>query len=88
MNITPELITTIGTAIVGPILAYLKISTDRKKTGNKRDTQIALLEQRVKECEKNGDTIDELKQAINKIEVSLAKIESLIELFIKGKHLE
>lgn len=88
MELTTQMIAAIGTSILGPILTYLKIKGDTAKRGEKRDTQIALLDQRVKECEKKGDSIDELRKAIGAINVSLAKIESLMELFIKNKHME
>ena len=88
IELTNELVAAIGTSIVTPIVAYLKIKGDTTKRGEKRDTQIALLDQRVKECEKKGDSIDELRKAIGAINISLAKIESLMELFIKNKHME
>lgn len=81
-SITPELIAAFGTAVVAPILAVIKVNADAGKRKDKRDTQIALIEKRIEDCEKKVDSIDELKDAINAINLSLAKIQTLIEIYI------
>jgi len=83
MSETELLVTAIGTAIVGPVLAYLKVREDRLKTGDKRDTQYALIEKRMQDCEKKLSGIDEVKTSIQTIMVTLSKIETIIEMHIK-----
>ena len=85
MNLTPELVAAIGTAIVTPIVTYLKSQADAQKRGEKRNEQISLIEQRLQQCEKKSSTIDELKTAIAGINVSLAKIETLLEILLKDR---
>lgn len=77
-----QVIAAIGTAIVAPIIAYLKVRDERQKTGDKRDTQIALIDKRISDCEKKMSGIDDLKDAVAKINNSLTKIETILELYI------
>ncbi len=85
MNLSPEVVTAIGTAIVAPILAYLKVSGEAQKRTEKRNEQLAVMEQRLQQCEKKSSTIDELKTAIAGINVSLAKIETLLGILLKDR---
>ena len=78
-----QTIAAIGTAIVGPIIAYLKLRDERAKTSEKRDADTALINKRVTDLEKKVDSIDELKKSIEKINVTLAKIETILELYMK-----
>lgn len=83
MNLTPELIAAIGTAIISPIIAYLKVKGDTQKRTEKRNEQLAVLEQRVKEVEKKCDAIDDLRDAINKMSNAITKIQTMLEMYIK-----
>ena len=83
MNLTPELITAIGTAIIVPIITLLKTTSDTNKRKEKRDIQIALMEKRIADVEQKCDGIEELKNSINAINLSLAKIQTILELYIK-----
>lgn len=89
-------IAAIITAGVAPIVTYIKLRMDTSSDKSKidadaarrketRDTQLALMEKRLSDVESKCDTIDELKDAVNSIKVSLARIEALIEMVIKGK---
>ena len=83
MNLTPELITAIGTAIIVPIITLLKTTSDTNKRKEKRDIRIALMEKRIADVEQKCDVIEELKNSINAINLSLAKIQTILELYIK-----
>lgn len=83
-NIDNTVIATFGTAIVTPILTYLKISSDRSKTSDKRDAQTALFEKRLADVEVKVQGIDELKDSINQINVSLARIQTILELYVQN----
>lgn len=85
MDLTPELIAAIGTAIVTPVIAYMKSQADAQKRVEKRNEQIALIDQRLQQCEKKSNAIDELKTAIAGINVSLAKIETLLGILLKDR---
>lgn len=82
MNLTPELITAIGTAIIVPIITLMKTSSDTNKRKEKRDVQIALMEKRIVDVELKCDGIEELKNSINAINLSLAKIQTILELYL------
>ena len=82
MNLTPELITAIGTAIIVPIITLMKTSSDTNKRKEKRDVQVALMEKRIADVEIKCDGIEELKNSINSINLSLAKIQTILELYL------
>lgn len=82
MNLTPELITAIGTAIIVPIITLMKTSSDTNKRKEKRDVQVALMEKRIADVELKCDGIEELKNSINAINLSLAKIQTILELYL------
>ena len=81
--LTTETITAIGAAIIGPVLAYLKVREERGKTGVARDTQNALLEKRLADCEAKITDLCEMKKSIERINISLARIETILELYLK-----
>lgn len=78
-------ITAIGTAIIGPIIAYLKIRDERISTSDKRDTQFALLDKRMADAEDKLDSIKTIVVAINRIDKALTKIETILECTLKKK---
>ena len=78
-----ELIAAISTGIIGPLIAYLKVRDERVKTGEKRDTESALLNKRVIDLETKVDTIEDLKKSIDRINITLAKIETILEMYMK-----
>lgn len=78
-----EFIISIGTAIIAPILAYLKVRDERNATKEKRDTDMALVQQDIKRLKQEVRAIDELKHAINSINQSLVRIETILEIYAK-----
>jgi Tfp pilus assembly protein PilN len=78
-----EFIISIGTAIIAPILAYLKVRDERNATKEKRDTELALVQQDIKQLKQEVRGIDELKHAINSINQSLVRIETILEIYAK-----
>ena len=76
-----EFIISIGTAIIAPILAYLKVRDERNATKEKRDTDMALVQQDIKRLKQEVRAIDELKHAINSINQSLVRIETILEIY-------
>ena len=82
MNLTPELITAIGTAIIVPIITLMKTSSDTNKRKEKRDVQVALMDKRIADLELKCDGIEELKNSIHAINLSLAKIQTILELYL------
>lgn len=83
-------ITVFGTAVLGPILAYLKVREDRLKTADKRDTELRALEDRldmqqkqIADMQQKLMGIDEMKDSIHKIDVTLATIKTLLEVYMK-----
>ena len=76
-----EFIISIGTAIIAPILAYLKVRDERNATKEKRDTDMALVQQDIKRLKQEVRGIDELKHAINSINQSLVRIETILEIY-------
>lgn len=79
----------LATLIVGPIvglgasiIAYMKVSQEREKTGEARDATEAMVEKRISDLEKKVTGIDELKESIQQINLALAKIQTLIEIYI------
>lgn len=85
MEFDTTLITQTGISIITPIITYLKIRDERYKTGEKRDTQLALLEQKVSNAESKLLSIDQMKESINRINVTLSKIETILEIYIKNQ---
>ena len=83
MTLTPEIIAAIGTSIIAPIIAYLKVKGDTSKRTEKRDTQLALIEKRMADVEKKTDSIEDLKDSIAAINVTLAKIQAILEMYIR-----
>lgn len=80
-------------AIVGPIIAYFKakgdsesttqqIANERQKTAERRDAVESITEKRLSDLEKKVIGIDELKDSIQQINIALAKIQTLIEIYI------
>ncbi len=80
---TPELIAAIGTAIVTPVIAYMKSQADAQKRVEKRNEQIVLIDQRLQQCEKKSSAIDELKNSIAKVEVGMSRLEAILEMIVK-----
>ena len=78
-----EFIISIGTAIIAPIFAYLKVRDERNATKEKRDTELALVQQDIKRLKQEVRAIDELKHAINSINQSLVRIETILEIYAK-----
>ena len=78
-----EFIISIGTAIIAPILAYLKVRDERNATKEKRDTDMALVQQDIRRLKQEVGGIDELKRAINSINQSLVRIETILEIYAK-----
>ena len=78
-----EFIISIGTAIIAPILTYLKVRDERNATKEKRDTELALVQQDIKRLKQEVRGIDELKHAINSINQSLVRIETILEIYAK-----
>lgn len=78
-----EFIISIGTAIIAPILAYLKVREERNATKEKRDTTMALVQQDIKRLKQEVRGIDELKLSINSINQSLVRIETILEIYAK-----
>lgn len=78
-----EFIISISTAIIAPILAYLKVREERNATKEKRDTSMALVQQDIKRLKQEVRGIDELKHAINSINQSLVRIETILEIYAK-----
>ena len=79
----PQIIAAIGTAIIAPIAAYLKIRDERNSTSDKRETQFALLAKRLDDAEAKLDAVEHLKDAINRIDKALTKIETILEMYMK-----
>jgi crotonobetainyl-CoA:carnitine CoA-transferase CaiB-like acyl-CoA transferase len=79
-----ELIIAISTGIVGPILAYLKVREERLKTSDKREAQFAMLDKRITDAESKIDDLQELKESIGKINITLSRIETILEMYMKG----
>lgn len=84
-DFVPE--TTIQTALIpaittltGSVATYLKVNSDRKVTGQKRDTDFELLCQRVTDHEKKLDEIREVKEAVSRIDKALTRIETILEV--------
>ena len=77
------LIAAFSTAILAPVLGYLKVREERLKTAEKRDAQNMLLEKRLQDVEKKCDGIEELKESINTINLTLTKIQTILEMYIK-----
>lgn len=73
-----------STSILAPILAYLKIQSDRKETANRRDTETELLKSRVSAVEKKTEEIDTIRASIYDIKQSVGKIETILE-FMREK---
>lgn len=84
MDLMTEQTAVIATSIVGPILTYLKIRDERRATSEKRDTDFALIFKRLNDCEDKLDEVGELKDSINKINNSLTRIETILELYIQS----
>ncbi len=78
-----EFIISISTAIIAPILVYLKVRDERNATKEKRDTDMALVQQDIKRLKQEVRGIDELKHAINSINQSLVRIETILEIYAK-----
>jgi Tfp pilus assembly protein PilN len=78
-----EFIISFGAAIIAPILAYLKVRDERNATKEKRDTDMALVQQDIKQLKQEVRGIDELKHAINSINQSLVRIETILEFYAK-----
>lgn len=78
-----EFVISIATAIIAPILAYLKVRDERNATKEKRDTDLALVQQDIKRLKQEVRGIDELKHAINSINQSLVRIETILEIYAK-----
>lgn len=83
MLLTPEIIAAIGTSIIAPIIAYLKVRTDTQKRTESRNTEIALIKKRLDDCEEEINTIDELKESINRMSNAITKIQTMLEMYIK-----
>ncbi len=80
-----EFIISISTAIIAPILAYLKVREERNATKEKRDTDMALVQQDIKRLKQEVRSIDELKLSINSINQSLVRIETILEIYAKKR---
>lgn len=80
-----DALTAIGTAFASSLLTYLKVNSDRKATGNERETQFALMEKRIVDCETKMTDLCEMKKSIERINISLARIETILELYLKGE---
>lgn len=78
-----EFIISFSTAIIAPILAYLKVRDERNTTKEKRDTSMALVQQDIKRLKQEVRGIDELKLSINSINQSLVRIETILEIYAK-----
>ena len=83
-------IATLSTAIIAPILSYLKVREDRIRTADKRDAEIRLLNDRydmqqvtICELQKKVLGIDEMKESIHEINICLTKIQTLLEVYMK-----
>lgn len=83
IDMDPQIIAAIGTAIIAPIIAYLKIRDERNSTSDKRETQFALLTKRLDDAEAKLDAVEHLKDAINRIDKALTKIETILEMYMK-----
>lgn len=84
MQIDSTVVATVGTAIVGPVIAYLKIRDERSKTSDSRDAKEALMNKRVSDLETKIVVLDELRESINQINISLARIQTTLEMFLKA----
>jgi hypothetical protein len=78
-----EFIVALSTGIVGPILAYMKVREDRVKTFDKREAQFAMLDKRISDAECKITDLQELKESIGKINVTLSRIETILEIYMK-----
>lgn len=92
MVIDATTVDSVGKAIIGPlvglagsILAYLKINSERARTGEKRDAQSILLEKRVADLETKISVVDELKDSIAQINISITRIQTILELYLKDR---
>jgi len=70
-----------GTSIVGPLLAYLKISSERRDTSTKRDTEHQLLCQKVQFLESKMSEMDDLKEMMHDIKLTVTEIKTTLEFF-------
>jgi hypothetical protein len=78
------LITILGTAIVAPILSYLKTREERLKTADKRDAQQMVIEKRLADLESQTHTINEMKKAIDTLNITMTKIQTILEIYVKN----
>lgn len=75
---------TLATAVLAPILAYLKVREDRLKTADKRDAQQMIVNKRLDDIEVQIHTVEEIKQAINELNISMARITAILEMYVKN----
>lgn len=75
---TPELITSI-IAFLGTCGGYIKVSIDRNKTAQKRDTDTNLINYKIEQLEKRADKNDKvfekILQVLEDIKVEIATIK-------------
>lgn len=82
--LSTEMIAALGASIVGPILGYLKVREDRLKTADKRDAREQLMDRRLADVEVKVQAVEEVKQAINGLNITLTRIETTLKLYVKN----
>lgn len=75
------MIVAFGTAIVGPILSWLKSETARKTLAREHDARVEVLENRVKVLEDNTAEIKEIKGMVHSIQMAVSKFEVMADFF-------
>lgn len=70
-----------GTSIIGPLLAYAKIASERRDTSTKRDTEHQLLCQKVQFLESKMSEMDDLKEMMHDIKLTVTEIKTVLEFF-------
>lgn len=70
-----------GTSIIGPLLAYLKISSERRDTSTKRDTEHQLLCQKVQFLEAKLVEVENMKEMMHSIMLMVTEIKTTLEFF-------
>ena len=78
--ISVGIITAIGTSIVAPVLAYLKIRGERDKTRESRDVERAMVEKRLGDLEKQVCGLEEMRKDINQMNLTLTRISTILEM--------
>lgn len=65
--------------LLGALTAYIKITSDRKKTGAERDTKSNEQEHRLTKLETEVSSLQELKQTVNEMNNTLRELVGMFK---------